>query len=144
MLKAGDKIFHFFCFWNYTTQWRIQDFPQVGGTNSQKNYFPNYLLETAWKWKNLDPQGWITVEMSFPFPLYKWHLFVALPSVQGKFQCMEYVSRPDISKSGFWSGINRDKFRCRAQFVCKYLLLKIVCKWATILEKKGKMIFTNY
>ena len=43
---------------NVPCQWRIQDFPEGGGANSQSGCV-NLLFgpKTAWKWKNLDPQG---------------------------------------------------------------------------------------
>ena len=38
-------------------QWRIQDFPQGGRQLPKVLLFFNFLPKTAWKWKNLDPQG---------------------------------------------------------------------------------------
>ena len=41
----------------HTDQWRIQDFPQGGRQLPKVLLFFNFLPKTAWKWKNLDPQG---------------------------------------------------------------------------------------
>ena len=38
-------------------QWRIQDFPQGGRQPPKLLLFFTFLPKTAWKWKNLDPQG---------------------------------------------------------------------------------------
>ena len=38
-------------------QWRIQDFPRGGRQLPKMLLFFNFLPKTAWKWKNLDPQG---------------------------------------------------------------------------------------
>ena len=43
-------------------QWRIQDFPDGGGGANfqvwgENYYFANSFPKTAWKWKNLDPEG---------------------------------------------------------------------------------------
>ena len=40
-----------------TYQWRIQDFPQGGRQLPKLLLFFTFLPKTAWKWKNLDPQG---------------------------------------------------------------------------------------
>ena len=42
----------------WSLRWRIQDFPEGGGLNSQSGCaYLLFLLETACKWKNLDPRG---------------------------------------------------------------------------------------
>ena len=45
------------CYVTIHRQWRIQDFPQGGRQLPKVLLFFNFLLKTAWKWKNLDPQG---------------------------------------------------------------------------------------
>ena len=36
-------------------------FPRRGRQLPKPYYFPNYLLKTAWKWKNLDPRGGVSL-----------------------------------------------------------------------------------
>ena len=44
-----------------TVQWRIQDFPEEGAPTPNMGaptyYLVKNFLKTAWKWKNLDPEG---------------------------------------------------------------------------------------
>ena len=40
---------------NNSLQWRIQDFPEGVRQLKKRYYFANFLSETAWKYKNLDP-----------------------------------------------------------------------------------------
>ena len=56
-LGGGSAFWDAFCIFRQIPQWRIQDFPQ--GVRQLPNVllFFKYLLKTAWKWKNLDPQG---------------------------------------------------------------------------------------
>ena len=65
-IKSDDEV-NLFTEANWMQyQWRIQDFPEGGRANSQKcYYFSIFLPKTAWKWKNLDPQG----ESWRPLPL---------------------------------------------------------------------------
>ena len=42
-------------------QWRMQDFPEEGALTPKVRaptyYLVKNFLKTAWKWKNLDPEG---------------------------------------------------------------------------------------
>ena len=51
-------------------QWRIQDFPDGGAPTSKvgapTHYLVKFFPKTAWKWKNLDPEGGARVPGASP------------------------------------------------------------------------------
>ena len=53
-------------------QWRIQDFPQGGRQLPKLLLFFTFLPKTAWKWKNLDPQGGARVPGAPPW-IRQWY-----------------------------------------------------------------------
>ena len=67
ILQRGERQHKTFQFWSIGVrppllldipiQWRIQDFPQGGRQLPKLLLFFTFLPKTAWKWKNLDPQG---------------------------------------------------------------------------------------
>ena len=62
-------------------QWRIQDSPE-GGANPPGGgatyYFAQFLPKTAWKWKNLDPEGGARASLAPPLdpPIYSGAILI--------------------------------------------------------------------